>query len=592
MPIGSIPSNRRLGIANVSVRNASSFASTILRLPSNIPIYQQQLVHSQEWAGGPAKAAAEWCPQPDSEQSLNTTIREISAHDTVFSRRNLSDPYPIDFVWHRSAYTNQLYYVGNEPETGSTLSNNITCPSNCWNPRDFYIDGHISGCFPNPDSQFWESQDFGFTWDCTLQPPVYKRIRKEALAFVYLRLWWENHWLGRGHILIHPSATKCSLGAYDPDSELDSYWEWFYYYVHNGVTIGSYSEQGITPQDLKVLHVHAYALKPYNYSLTPIQSVAFSATDIRRGADWYRNTHYGGNPLPMDILVSEMGPHFEISKDRPGLEWSGGWPGFCTGLTWWNTYLCWLTRQGPMECNLQNWETGQHTIHACIHAANLPPFATTNNPNHQRNQWYFNSDTWSTYVYNNANMLQYTQLVNETNFQTFENSFSAYNTINWDGRTWRSTPFGVCYTVWANVGPDPISGNLATGWVSSTQSGVVGSASVNLPSGYSTVYFPIIKNMGAFSAGTQINIRWIRPSDGAVHDRGTMDMHDFSDSEIIYEYYGYSQYTYAAMVYPVVCYASSARTVTVQLSRNISGTQIWLGRPIVLPEACSWFITQ
>ncbi len=419
-------------------------------------------MHNQEWAGGPAKAAAEWCGQPDNEQYQNTTIREISAHDTVFSRRNLGDPQYIDFLWHRSATTNQLYYVGNEPEYGSTLSNNITCPSNCWNPRDRYIDGHISGCFPNPDSQFWELQDDG------------------------------------------------------------------------------------------------------------------------------------GNPLPMDILVSEMGPHWYISQDRPGLEWSGGWPGFCTGLTWWNTYLCWLTRQGPLECNLQNWESGLHTIHACIHSANLPPFATSNAPNHQRNQWYFNSDTWSTHVYNNANMLKCTQLVNETNettSQTFENSFSAFNTISWDGRTWRSTPFGVCYTVWSNVGPDPISGNLATGWVSSTQSGVVGSASINLPSGYSTVYFPIIKNMGAFTAGTQINIRWIRPSDGAVHDRGFMDMRDFSNSGIYY-YYGLTQYTYAAMVYPVVCYASTARTVTVQLSRNISGTQIWLGRPIVLPGACSWFITQ
>jgi hypothetical protein len=44
------------------------------------------------------------------------------------------------------------------------------------------------------------------------------------------------------------------------------------------------------------------------------------------------------------------------------------------------------------------------------------------------------------------------------------------------------------------------------------------------------------------------------------------------------------------MVYPVVCYASTSRQVNVQLSRNIAGTQMWLGRPIVLPGACSWFI--
>ena len=60
MPFGSIAWSKRLGIANNMTKNAASFASGVLRLPSGIPIYQQQLVHSTEYKMGPAKAAAEW----------------------------------------------------------------------------------------------------------------------------------------------------------------------------------------------------------------------------------------------------------------------------------------------------------------------------------------------------------------------------------------------------------------------------------------------------------------------------------------------------------------------------------------------------
>jgi len=44
------------------------------------------------------------------------------------------------------------------------------------------------------------------------------------------------------------------------------------------------------------------------------------------------------------------------------------------------------------------------------------------------------------------------------------------------------------------------------------------------------------------------------------------------------------------MVFPVVCYASSKRTVTVQLSKKVGGTGLWLGKPNALEGTCSWFI--
>ena len=140
------------------------------------------------------------------------------------------------------------------------------------------------------------------------------------------------------------------------------------------------------------------------------------------------------------------------------------------------------------------------------------------------------------------------------------------------------------------LGADPESSDLNAGWVLSTQQGTVGTASVELPSGYSTVYFPVIKTMGTFDPATQFNVQWVR-QDGAIRNHGLLALSDFQDSGV-FNYNGYNQTIYAAMVYPVVCYASTPRTVTVRLTRNRSGVGAWLGRPIVLPGACSWFITQ
>jgi hypothetical protein len=75
---------------------------------------------------------------------------------------------------------------------------------------------------------------------------------------------------------------------------------------------------------------------------------------------------------------------------------------------------------------------------------------------------------------------------------------------------------------------------------------------------------------------------------GAVCDHGAIYLVDFQNPGA----YGYSQTIYPAMIYPVVCYSSTARTITVELSRTDSNGTISFGRPIVLPGACSWFITQ
>jgi hypothetical protein len=65
MPFGAV--TQRLGIANVVGQNAYGFGRNVLRLPAGFPVYQQQLVHSNQNFEGPAKAAAEWCGGADDE---------------------------------------------------------------------------------------------------------------------------------------------------------------------------------------------------------------------------------------------------------------------------------------------------------------------------------------------------------------------------------------------------------------------------------------------------------------------------------------------------------------------------------------------
>jgi hypothetical protein len=132
---------------------------------------------------------------------------------------------------------------------------------------------------------------------------------------------------------------------------------------------------------------------------------------------------------------------------------------------------------------------------------------------------------------------------------------------------------------------------LNTGWVLTTTQGTVLEANVSLPAGWSTVYFPVIKNPGQFNQSTQFAIQWVHPG-GSILSHGVISMAEFSDSLETFYYNDISQVVYPAMIIPAVCYASASRTVKVRLTRNLTGLGAYIGRPIALPVACSWFITQ
>jgi hypothetical protein len=181
--------------------------------------------------------------------------------------------------------------------------------------------------------------------------------------------------------------------------------------------------------------------------------------------------------------------------------------------------------------------------------------------------------------------------IENTGYAVYQNSFSALNSIAWRGRHWRRTPFGACYAVWSQVGAEPVTQDLNTGWVYNTTGGVAGEVVISLPEGYSTVYFPLIKDMGNFDPRSIFWARWLN-RDGTTYDHGLMSLADFDDSNTFSfpNYPGYTQNVHSAMIFPVVCKSSRLRRVRLQVRRNLDGGGVWLGRPIVLPGACSWIV--
>lgn len=207
MPFGTNYSICKLGISNPTSPNGLRFAQTVLRLPSNTTNYQQHIAHSQYWAMGPDHASTDCCGTNctcDTESEQAYTLREISAHDTVFARRNIGSANAPNFslLSHRARTSNQMYYLDNEPEVSARLRTFSECHMYpCWSPRNRIIDSYVSSDFPNP-ADFWEAAGAEFAvasqacWSTTDTP---QRATAEALALVYLKMRQEILSLNRGH---------------------------------------------------------------------------------------------------------------------------------------------------------------------------------------------------------------------------------------------------------------------------------------------------------------------------------------------------------------------------------------------------------
>jgi hypothetical protein len=442
------------------------------------------------------------------------------------------------------------------------------------------------------------------------------------------------------------------LGAISGNA-YSTYWRDFYDAVQNGAAVSApitgqpyrtESESGTPPKDLKVLHLHHY-IAPRDIPSgntrvnAPMETVAEGAYSLKLGVDWFRQRYNKNSqgqqigPLDMDILLSETGPDWRYAHQQGNLlrkwAWAGGWNNFRDGLSWWNSWLCWMMRRAPLasECNLANCPNGDrtdaHALYACIHTPDDVPYSiralndTTfwNTSTTARNQIFFHATNWSVGNESGKVFIDSPQL---TTFGRYQRSFSAFEPTNWDAApgtppttptAWRIGPLAACYKVWSQVATDLLATAFGAGWYANSQAGVIGDTTIDLPMGYSTVYFPIIKSLGTFAANTQFSVIWRKAGRpdyvfgylGADSSPTT----EFPDSKIVSQIcYNFTngvygplvpippQTVYSSMLLPVVCYSAAPQTVTVRLSRNIGGSYVSVGRPVVLPQACSWLSNQ
>lgn len=624
MPFAAIAANRRLGTANSPEPDATSFNASVLQLASNSPAYQQQVVHKNNYGEGPPMEAA-ICPAVDNDYNRLVMIREVSPADHFFGRRNITLYNEWDFANHKNRFGSQIYYIINEPEFGSyAFAVGRTECENCWDPsRDLAIDPYIQG---GAVTNFWEPGVSPRMSLCTDTAMGQRRITATSLAYTYLKILRDAEdtpwpWGGnRGHVVLPPAFLDPRLGLYWQTDAVANYVKVFFDTVRDGI----YDQSGAINR-IHALHSHYYDLSlVYNTdAIAPLTPVAGGADRIVQGADWFRTRYFPSQSrLPLDILISETGPDWQIKySPDPSLPqwmrdrywqllpraWAGGWPSFRSGLSWWNSWLCWLTRVAGVECSLQGWETyppaaNARMMHACIHDPSSIPYVTEATSgygwsvgSYVRNNRYLNvddlTDTWAP----EKNVISVPGLAIDGRYQ---NSFSAWQTIQWNPiyngqyvtKSWLRGPFGACYAVWAEVGADLVTSGLASGWVLSTQPGWVGPGSVTLPipQNYSTSLIPIIKGAGASTWNDYIQVEWTnRFSNTRVY--GYVYLPEFPDSQTPS---GSARFISSAAVVPIVCNAGSYQNVTIRVRREGNSLPIYVGRPIVLRGACSWLSDQ
>ncbi|MBA3530854.1 MAG: hypothetical protein H0T73_02880 [Ardenticatenales bacterium] len=616
MPFGTLDSTNRLGVSNVSLPNAHEFATKVLKLPPNIPIYQQQLLHSTNALHGPTLASAESCfPYPDGTAGKTNVLRQVNPHHHKHGRLNISASPHDNFISYAGRYPTkeaaQLFYICNEPEAPTELNtsgNKCERSAEQWPPPVWEIDSYpsIIKSFPKLQEReegFW---DVYFVWDEDTQRYVEKQRHINAKALAHIFLMVRNLALSKNpyHVVLPPAAAESRFGAH-PD--FTAYWTDFFNGLRDGTTFKSVSQAKLpSVESLEALHAHRYDNAHYDSTTRtydPLYTVATSATDIRRGCDWYRDTYLPGQPLPLDYMLSEAGPNWKLrwdyDKNWLGPIWAGGFPNMMQGLSYWNSHLAWITRRAPLELNLKEWNQNSHVMYACIHEPNYPPYVIRANDKYlrkeYRTQWYFNLDAWATYVSHNTPVCS-TTLQQVGNYMP---TFPLLTSVDSHGASWHMAPFGACYNVWAQVGADSFPAEFGKGW--HDDKGLAGSrgqaeVTVKTTNGWSTILIPFLKNKGTFAKYSQYSVRWHR-GDGSYRDHGMLDLSEFPDTAtftIPVSNKTYNQEVYSAMVLPLIVWTGSntQRTFKLELSRNISGPAVHVGRPIVLNDvACSWHIT-
>ena len=640
MPLGNIPAANRLGVANVNYKSATQIAADVLRLPTDSPVYQQQLVHSTEATSGPVEGSADWLCKPldSTEIDKQCVIREVSPYDFSHGRRNLSHVAwggspGTDLITHSASKSSQLYYLCNEPESASVQGTGAPCVASFlngfggWRVRDRLIDPWFANQINT--SLFWNPNP---PPTVPTEPAGYAVVKPQALAYALLCL--KRDFEVRGHSILPPSA----IGAFKvappssttppsspqstppfwgpPNNATWQFWQDFYDWVYNTTSWnlgGTGLYFGLSRPVLKAIHIHLYSSDPidtyfgtpidpsYNQPIpaNPLTVAANDGTRLRKGIDWYRWRYFNNAPLPMDVLISEAGLSFGIGGDQdphPKKErrWAGGFLDMRAGLSYWNTWLSYLTRNAAGQLNLEGWQSGSHVVYALMHEAEKWPYTTQAAPSAQttHNQRFYNFDTSAPNVINSASGFNTT--LNAVG--RYPATFSSHGAqIVWPSAptTWSRTPFGACLATWAKVAAKAVTEDINTGWISNTQfNGVIATGTTPaLPSQFSTLYFPYIKDMATFIAGDKVEIQW-QGDDGGWDTLGTFRFTDTNDS-VTQTHNNISQPMYSAMILPVVVYRTGALVQRAfRMIRTYSGggtpPRVWFGPPQQLFGACSW----
>lgn len=660
-PLGTVPSSNRLGVANTSAPylpshptnaanwGSASWAQAILGLPAMSPVYQQAITHGKIFWSNSDKLA-DWgsCGGGSDDGATSvygsystSVLRQVLANDSNYSKQNLTrqnvnGEWPNAWLFdnngssgsHSATQSNQLYYFGNEIEQYTTFCSASAQACSC---------GFLVRTY-NWGSQILPNYDPVVNYLPYSQQPYLEygsatsiRPRAAALARAFLAVKNQVEGLNRGHIVLPPSTTDPFVGG--STSATRPYWNDFFRELK--IILGLGNGATLPGATTRALHFHCYSPMPYipGQSMSPLESMAATAGRIKIGVNWYVATH--GADRNFNILLSEFGPLWQskyglyYSTDYRPKIMAGFWNHYRDGLEWWNTLLCWITRCASSQCLLQgsgvglpNTWTPDNTMYAMIHEPDGAPFVMVNNASQGglsfqptgRNQWFFHADAWATYFKPNAMGVESPQLTQQnvgTGRPIYQTSFSSFfndsetaasaSPLSWTGqdgvRSYRRTPMGACYAVWAHPkvggGPAPV-GDLNLGWVLSGQTGFISQAQVTLLGGYCTVYIPVIKYAGA--SGIQLVVQF---TDGTniYNSTGSMNL-----DELLGNYQSAQPFSennesttvesFPAMVYPFVCYSAAPKTLTLKVSRSLGTGSVFVGYPVVLKGACSWFITQ
>ena len=635
----------RIGIANTYSPNPKWYAQNILRFPqSNFPVYIQSIA----WGGAAYenfRGYAEWGSGPvDNEVGSAGVLHQISAHNHQFGLRNASTAGNNAYALPTARATSgaKLYYFYNEPDAYTEFPNHFLTPVPVPTQEvAFNLDPIATTCVQT----FFENLGGNSNT---------RRIRGAALAKLYLKLKYEVQTTGTyssTNLFLPPSSSNAFLGsAYSGDIGNRTFWQEFFQYVHAGIG-GTCAQVGIAPSQLGALHTHLYNTV-YAGITDPLAPIAGGAIAIRAGVEWYRATYLSNGNLPLDYILSETGPVWNITYNEKGKNlWFVGYNTMAKMLAYYNTWWRWLSRNAATELQLA---PGKN-VYAMQEEPDVDPFivkrtsSTSVNDGkgldtNARVQGYFSwgsstkpgSATKRTTSFVTAEVLAVGSVpapieanslgdvnIYRTRWTLCPGSFGSTLTHQAgaypapDNRVFWWSPMTAVLSTWAEVGG--LAGNTTGNWTNGgwnydgATSGYKGYFLVNLAPGWSTVYVPIAKTTGGTpTSGSDIRYQfhWLQIGNPAFNGNpvfaGELHLHNsvFPDVQVFPGsttpgQYPNSQTVQPAMICPLLVYNGSGATVTaaqlhVQRASAAGNDQgISVCQPVVRSGiTCTWFDNQ